>query len=168
MLRLRDRGEPLPAAACLFSPWTDLTISGASIEANNESDVMLGLTDRERMGNLVRAYAGERDPAEPLLSPLFGSWRGLPPTILFVGDGEILRDDSVRLAERARADGVTIDLQVCAKTPHAWPILQRALPEAREALRKAVRFLNEAAGEAAANAGPKPNLAIPDAAPGAA
>ena len=127
---------------------------------------MLGLTSPDRMAILAKAYAGDGDPRQPSLSPLFGSWRGLPPTILFVGDGEILRDDLVRLAERARADGVKIDLQLWRKAPHAWPILQRTLPEARRALRMAAGFLLEAAGKPygaspAGSAGGAPSAAAP-------
>ena len=154
MLRLRDRHEPLPTAACLFSPLTDLTFSGASILENQQSDVMLGQTDPGRMPTLAKAYAGNEDPSNPSISPLFGSWRGLPPTILFVGDGEMLRDDSVRLSERARADGVKVDLQMWRKAPHAWPVLQRTLPEARQALRIAARFLLDAATKNASAPGP--------------
>ena len=138
MLNVRAHGDRLPDAACLFSPWTDLAGSGQSFRGNRDRDPLLN-ADVSRMQ--AAAYAGEADLLSPLISPLFGDLTGLPPTIAFVGDSEILLDDSTRLAERARAAGVDFELKAYRDMPHVWPFLNVILPEGRKALDEAARFL---------------------------
>jgi monooxygenase len=149
MLALRDAGEPLPDAAALFSPALDLTGGSASLQANAERDAMFR---GDKLEHLARAYLGTADGAQPLASPLLGDLRGLPPLLLHVGHDEALRDDSLRLADKARQAGVVVDLQVFATVPHVWQMLWR-LPEARRSVQAAARFLREATREAATAAG---------------
>jgi acetyl esterase/lipase len=137
LLAAKGAGLPMPACALLFSPWTDLAGSGESIIANRDRDPML-VGHRLREGGEI--YLNGADPQNPLASPLYGDFAGLPPMLIQVGDGEILLDDSTRLAERARAAGVQVDLKVWAKMPHVWQISQNFLPEARDALNQAASF----------------------------
>ncbi|MDE2457563.1 MAG: alpha/beta hydrolase fold domain-containing protein, partial [Burkholderiales bacterium] len=140
MLALRDACEPLPAAAALFSPSLDLSGASPSLQANDGRDAMFHSPD---LAHLVQAYLAGADPAQPQASPLLGEMQGLPPLLLQVGDGEVLRDDSLRLAQKARAAGVRVELRVLPGVTHGWQLLRR-LPEAREALAAAARFLREA------------------------
>jgi acetyl esterase/lipase len=142
LLALRERGEEGPAAACLFSPWTDLATTGESLEKNRERDPMQSVAC---MRMLAAAYAGGADLRTPLISPLYGDLTGLPPLAIFVGDTEILLDDSRRLAQRARAVGVSAELHIRANAPHAWPLLSAIMPEGAAALDEATAFLLEAA-----------------------
>jgi monoterpene epsilon-lactone hydrolase len=142
LLASRDLGERLPAAACLFSPWTDFTVSGASATFNRDRDPMQ-VPACLRM--LAAAYAGQNDPRTPLLSPIYGDLTGLPALAIFVGADEILLDDSKRLAERARMAGVAAELRIYPDMPHAWPLLSAIMPEGREALDEASTFLQVAA-----------------------
>ncbi|WP_298828268.1 alpha/beta hydrolase fold domain-containing protein [uncultured Piscinibacter sp.] len=143
MLALRDAGEPLPDAAVLFSPSTDLVGDSPSLRDNSERDAMF---DGEQLDHLAVAYLAGADRAQPLASPLRGDLRGLPPLMLQVGEDEVLRDDSLRLAQKAREAGVVVDLEVFPVVPHVWQLLWR-LPEARRAVRNAARFLREASRE---------------------
>jgi acetyl esterase/lipase len=139
MLALRDAGEPLPAAAALLSPWTDLAVTGNSVRTNAMRDAMFwspGITAT------ARHYCGSQDPTTPGISPLYGNLAGLPPMIIHVGDREILLDDSRRLAERAQAAGVTASLRVWKVVPHVWQLAVATVPEAAESLREMVGFLN--------------------------
>jgi acetyl esterase/lipase len=145
MTRLRDEGRLLPAAACLFSAWLDLTNSSPSRAANQTRDLTVGPMAPVVMDTFAAAYANGADLRGPTLSPLFGSLKGLPPTILFVGESEVLRDDSVRFAERGRAHGMTIGLEVWPHVPHVWPLLHMVLPEGRKAIDRATAFLSHAA-----------------------
>lgn len=140
LLRLRDAGEPLPAAAALFSPALDLTGGSASIVLNAECDAMF---HGPHLAHLGRAYLGAADPAQPLASPLRGDLRGLPPLLVHVGRDEALRDDALRLAAQARAAGVRVDLRVFERVPHVWQLLH-PLPEARRSVAAAARFLQTA------------------------
>ncbi|WP_018260083.1 alpha/beta hydrolase fold domain-containing protein [Methylobacterium sp. WSM2598] len=138
LLRLRDAGGRLPAAAAAFSPATDLLGGSPSLTENAGREAMLSV---ESFPLLQRAYLGGHDPADPLVSPLHGDLRGLPPILLHVGEREILRDDSVRFAARAREAGVTVALTVWPVVPHAWQFASSFLPEARRSLAEAGAFL---------------------------
>jgi epsilon-lactone hydrolase len=142
LLTLRDQAEQLPTAACLFSPWTDFTVTGASVTVNRDRDPMQ-VPACLRM--LAAAYVGQTDPRMPLVSPVYGDLAGLPPLAIFVGADEVLLDDSKRLAERARRAGVATELRVYPDMPHAWPLLSAIMPEGREALDEARTFLQVAA-----------------------
>ena len=141
MLALRDAGLPLPAAAALFSPWTDLTCSGDSIRTNHRRCAML-----TGPGMLLAAgdYLASSDPRNPIASPLFADLTGLPPLLLHVGGNEVLLDDSTRLADRARAAGVPADLRIFPVVAHAWQLTPALVPEARESLTAASAFLHSA------------------------
>jgi monoterpene epsilon-lactone hydrolase len=133
LLALRDAGDPLPAAAVLFSPWTDLAATGESMVTRAEVDPMLSgasLTDS------IRWYIGERDPRTAQISPLYADLRGLPPLFIQVGDNEVLLDDSTRLAERARAAGVEVDLDIWEGMWHVFQMSAAQVPESRQALDK--------------------------------
>ena len=138
ILNLRAHGKRLPDAACLFSPWTDLACTGDSMRGNRDRDPLLNI-DGLRMQ--ASAYAGGVDLQTPLISPLYADLAGLPPTIAFVGDTEILLDDSTRVAERAQAADVHFELRTYRQMPHAWPFLNVILPEGRKALDEAAAFL---------------------------
>ena len=143
MLALRDGADALPDAAVLFSPSTDLTGDSASLVSNNACDAMF---DGAQLDHLAVAYLAGADRRQPLASPLCGDLHGLPPLMVHVGENEVLRDDSLRLAEKARAAGVVVDLRVFPTVSHVWQLLWR-LPEARRSVREAAQFLCEATRE---------------------
>ncbi len=137
MLALRDAGEPLPQAAALFSAALDLTGASPSVTLNAQSDAMF---DPEQLPHLTEAYLAGADPTQAMASPLFGEMAGLPPLFVQVGESEVLRDDSIRLAQKAREAGVRVDFQLFAGVAHVWPLVHQ-LPESRRSVRAAARFL---------------------------
>jgi acetyl esterase/lipase len=139
MVRLRDAKIPLPLAAALFSPWTDLAGTGSSLKENDRRCAMFY---GESVESGARHYLGDRDPRDPLASPLYADLSQLPPLLIHVGRDEVLRDDSTRLAERARGAGVAVDLKIWPVVPHAWQLAQTTLPEARQSVREAAAFLH--------------------------
>ncbi len=138
MLALRPAGVPLPAAAALFSPWTDLAATGESIRTNTGRCAMF---HGAGVAYSARYYLGDTDPRNPLASPLYADLRGLPPLLIHVGADEVLRDASTRLAERARAAGVPVELKIWPVVPHAWQLAPHLIPEARQSLRESAAFL---------------------------
>jgi acetyl esterase/lipase len=133
----RAAGKPSPAAMVLLSPWTDMAVTGASVEANARSCAMFrprGIREAAAM------YVGAADPRDPRASPLYGDLGGLPPMLLFASNSEALLDDTLRLAERAKAAGVAVELVRRDGLPHVWPIFVRLIPEAREAVREIEAF----------------------------
>ncbi len=135
LLALRDHGDSLPAGAVLFSPWTDLTCSGASMQTNEGRDPMF---HAQVFPIVARQYLGDADAKHPYASPLFGDLENLPPIHIQVGDTELLLDDSTRIAEKAH-----IDLQVWRDVPHIFQIWAPFMPEARRALTQAARFIEK-------------------------
>jgi epsilon-lactone hydrolase len=140
MLSLRQRGLPLPVAAALMSPWTDLTASGASYVSRAEADP---IHQRKMVLALAKSYLGEDgDPRDPLASPLFADLAGLPPLLIQVGDRETVRDDSIRFAERARTAGVEVELQSWDGMIHVFQMFSE-LAEARRAIASLSQFLRK-------------------------
>jgi acetyl esterase/lipase len=140
MLALRDSGHALPAAAALFSPWTDLAGTGESVKTNLRRDAMFwapGLTEGSAF------YLGNADARTPLASPLYADLHRLPPLLIHAGEREILRDDSTRLAQKAREAGVSVEARIWPVVPHVWQ-LAAFVPEARESLTRAADFLKAA------------------------
>jgi acetyl esterase/lipase len=139
MLSVRSAGLPLPAAAALFSPWTDLAATGDSIRTNTNRCAMF---EGASVAFSARYYLGDTDPRNPLASPLYADLAGLPPLLIHVGADEVLLDDSTRLAERARAAGVSVELKIWPVVPHAWQLAPHLIPEARQSLRESGAFLH--------------------------
>lgn len=135
--RLRAAGRPLPTAVALLSPWTDLSLDDPSVEELAANDVVL---DVERLRSSVSAYAGGTDVAQPELSPVHADLGGLPPMHIEVGTGELLLNDSIRLAARASAAGVDVTLHALDALPHVFQIFS-ATPEAQESTDRIGGFL---------------------------
>ena len=139
LVALRDAGDPLPAAAMLFSPWTDLAGTGDSLRTNHRRDAMFPGTGMDRA---AAPYLAGADPYHPRASPLYADFQGLPPLLLHVGSWEILLDDSRRVVERALASGVQARLETWPVVPHVWQLFP--IPEAAQSMQKATDFLRQA------------------------
>jgi epsilon-lactone hydrolase len=132
LLRCRDeRRLPLPAAAVALSPWTDLALTGASLRRNARADPFIDVAD---MPMIADWYLGGADPRHHYASPLYGDPSGLPPTLIQVGSDEVLRDDATRMAERMRAAGCEVALEIWPRMPHVWQLFAEVMPEARRAI----------------------------------
>jgi acetyl esterase/lipase len=140
MLRLRDEGVALPATAVAVSPWTDLALTGESLQLNAAIDPLIPIELAPRVVDLVLAGA---DPRNPYASPLYGDATGLPPTLILVGGDEVLRDDAVRMADNMSAAGCHVELEVWPHMWHVWPMLMRVMPEARAAIARIATFMQD-------------------------
>jgi monoterpene epsilon-lactone hydrolase len=138
MLSLRESGKSLPDAAVAISPWTDLAMTGASFTSRAAVDPMITASF---MHPCAALYLGDADAQHPLVSPLYAELDGLPPLLLHVGDEEVLLDDTTRLAERARAAGVDVSVEVFPEMFHVFHSFAGFLPEGREAIAKIGEFL---------------------------
>ena len=137
LVALKDARVPLPAGGVCISPWVDLTFSGASYETKAAADPIVR---RPGIGEMARAYLGKTDPRTPLASPVFADLRGLPPLLIHVGSDEVLLDDAVQLAERAKAAGVSATLEVWDRMIHVWHWFLPMLEEADTAIQGIGRF----------------------------
>jgi len=137
LVALRDAGKPLPAGAICISPWTDLTVTGASLQSKAQVDCML---DPDSLEMYAKYYAGEQDRTSPLISPLFADLSDLPPLLIQVGTDEILLDDATRCAARARQAGVGVTLEVWDEMFHVFQLVP-FLPETKKAVGRIAEFV---------------------------
>ncbi|MCE4224754.1 alpha/beta hydrolase [Methylobacterium sp. C25] len=147
IVEARRRGLPVPAAAALFSPASDLLARGASFRSNRHRDAMFtpGI-----LASLITAYLAGADPRDPRASPIEADFSGFPPLVIHAAEREVLRDDAVALAERARAAGVRVELALWPVVPHAWQLADNYVPEARRSIEMAAHFLRREVRTAAA------------------
>ena len=136
-IALRDHGLAMPAAIVALSPWTDLTMSGVSMETRAATDTLSSGV----LTMLAEAYAAGADRSDPRMSPLFGDPQGLPPTLIMVGTIEVLYDDSARFASKAIESEVTVQFDPWPEVPHVWPTLPGSVPEAASATERAGAFV---------------------------
>ena len=108
-LKLKELEKDMPAGLVLFSPWTDLTLEGVSHLERVDMDPIL---TEEYIEKAVEDYAGNEDTKNPFISPLFGDFEGFPPTLIQVGDHEILLSDSEDLAACMNACGVDVKFEL--------------------------------------------------------
>ncbi len=133
----RDAGLRAPQGIVAFSPWTDLAATGNSLQSNARSCAMFTPGGIRRGAGV---YLGDADARDPRASPLYADLEGLPPMLLFASRHEVLLDDTLRLAEKAREAGVAVDVVLRDRLLHVWPIFVHLLPEAREAMGDVAAF----------------------------
>ncbi len=143
LVALRDGGDPLPAGGFCLSPWVDLECAGETFDTKADVDPMCS---REGLREMAAAYAGDHDLRAPLVSPVHADLAGLPPLLIHVGTAETLLDDSVRLAERARAAGVEVHLEAWDDLVHVFQAFAPVVPEAVEAIEGIGAFVQERLG----------------------
>jgi len=142
MVALRDSGVALPGGAVLMAPWVDLALTGESFHAQRDADFILTPAAIERA---AAAYAGDHPVTDPLMSPLYAELEGLSPMMIQVGSADLVCDDSLRLAERARAAGVEVVCELWPDMPHVFVGFAGAglLPEADEAFAQIVAWMDQ-------------------------
>ncbi|MCS5716564.1 alpha/beta hydrolase [Herbiconiux sp. CPCC 205763] len=137
----RDAGLPMPAGIVAFSPGLDQTRTGASMTSKEGVDPLFTRAGMERMSAL---YRDGQNPEQPLLAPaVYADLTGFPPMLLQVGTNELLLDDAVRLADRARAAETDVILDVVAGVPHVFPAFVGLIDEADEAIDRAALFIKQ-------------------------
>ncbi len=134
LLALRDRKRTLPAGGIAISAATDFTLASKSLKTVHDP-----IISARTMPEFRDRYLEKADPRNPLASPVFGDYRGIPPLLIQVGEHEMLRDDSVRVAEKAASDGIPVKLEVWPGMVHVFQI--RGLPESREAIEHIAEFI---------------------------
>ena len=143
MMALVEAGDPLPAAAVLMSPWVDLSLSSPTCSANAEIDAVLNVPTLRAWAT---DYSGILGLEHPLVSPIFGDFRGLPPMLIQVGSDEVLLDDARRTAAKATAAGVVVELRVWEGLWHCWQVLGTMVPENKATMAEVAAFLRSRFG----------------------
>jgi acetyl esterase/lipase len=137
--QLRAANEALPSCAWLLSPWTDLTMSGETLDTKDAVDPII---HKGYLGELADAYVPETiGRKDPRISPLFSDLRGFPSVLIQVGSAEGLLADATRLAAAAGAADVDVTLEIWPHMIHAWPMWNAKLDDGRRALARAGEFV---------------------------
>jgi monoterpene epsilon-lactone hydrolase len=140
LVRLRDSGLVMPNGSFQLSPWTDLTVSGSSVDGNHGKDLWF---TRKHLEVWARYYVGKADPRSPYLSPVFADLSRLPPLLLLVGEDELLLDDTLRVRDAATAGGTDVRVHIGKGMQHDWPLTLPWLHESKHAWRTIRRFVEE-------------------------
>jgi acetyl esterase/lipase len=138
LIAARDAGVRLPNAAVAISAWTDLACTGNTIRTRADVDPMVTEAVLSRMG---QDYLQGGDARQPLASPLYADLRGLPPLLMQVGDAEVLLDDTTRVADKARAAGVDVTLEIYPEMIHIFQLFAPILPEGQQAIERIGAFI---------------------------
>ena len=130
-MRLKDEGLDQPAALVTLSPWVNLACDGETMDTKAAEDP---ITSREDLLRPAAEYLNGYDAKDPMVSPIHGDLRGLPPLLIQVGTREVLLDDSRKLAVRAHADEVTVTAEEWSGMFHVWHMMAERLTDGRRAL----------------------------------
>ena len=143
LVALKQDVKPLPAAAVLISPWTDLALTGESLSTKAAADPMITSDGITRVRD---AYVGDSNPNDPLISPIYAELAGLPPLLIQVGENEVLLSDSTRLAERTEATGIDVTLEIWPEMIHVWHFFAAMLPEGQQAIDRIGEWVRQRLG----------------------
>ncbi|MBB3564378.1 acetyl esterase/lipase [Rhizobium sp. BK512] len=127
-----------PVAGVVFSPWVDMTFSGASMTDAAVVDPLIGY---DYLKDCAQKYLGPFSASDPLASPLLGDLHKLPPLLIQVGTDERLLDDSRQFADRAGQAGAPVQLEVWEGMHHVFQLDVAHIESARSALDRAAQFL---------------------------
>jgi salicylate hydroxylase len=141
-MALRDAGDPLPAGIIALSPFADGTLQSESIDRYAGQDPII---DRDILTYMVTNYFQSHSAVDPLVSPLYGDFSGLPPFLIQAGRTEVLVDDAVRLAAAAKEKGVDVTLELYDERLHIFSQFP-FLPNAAKALASVQAFARKRFG----------------------
>ena len=143
VLGAKARGLPLPAAVMPLSPWYDMEATAPSFETNAKVERLIS---KEMSLNMAQMFLGSSSPRDPLANPLFADFAGYPPTYIQVGGYEVIIDDALRVAARAKAAGVEVHCEVFPEMQHVFQFMAGRAPEADDAIRKLAAWVKPKLG----------------------
>jgi acetyl esterase/lipase len=143
MAAIRDAGLAQPGCGWCLSPWIDMEAIGESMESIAAADPMV---QKPGILDMAGLYLDGADPRSPLAAPLYADLTGLAPLLIQVGAAETLLDDAIRLAQRAGAADVRVDLQIWPEMVHVWPLFWPELAAGKRAIDAAGAFIRQALG----------------------
>ena len=138
LLALKERKIAMPAAAVAISPWTDLTCSGESYKTKNK----VSAAPLNSWFVFSKYYVGNNNVSNPLISPLFGDLKGLPPLFINSGNADELFDDGKMFYLKAKDAGVDVSFREGKDQLHCYPFFAPMFKEATEAMDEICRFIN--------------------------
>jgi len=138
LLKIKEKKLPMPCAAALISPWTDLTCKNPSHREHQKKDPMI---NQHMLFHASRLYTGGKNLDHYLVSPANGDFEGLCPLLVQAGSLEVLMDDAVHLAEKAENAGVKVTLDIWPDMFHVWHFFSKFLVQGRAAVAEIGKFI---------------------------
>ena len=144
-MALRDRGEAIPGALVLMSPWTDLPGEGSSHKEKYDVDPMFG---KKAGGGSIASllYTNDKNLKNPYVSPAYGNFKGLPPMLIHVGEYEVLLSDSISVADNATKEGIPVEFKIWKGMFHVFQMYYLLIPEAKQSVDRICRYMKEQFG----------------------
>ncbi|XPS82808.1 acetyl-hydrolase [Desulfosarcina variabilis str. Montpellier] len=139
-ISIRDAGDPLPSSIACIAPWTDLCMTGDSIQTKSKIDPLVKIHSAKIW---AKNYIGDNDPSDPRISPLYADLNIFPPLLIHVGTDDMLLDDSKRIAQKAEESGVNVELKIYEKMWHVFHLQVKAMPEAKNAIAEFGAFIKK-------------------------
>lgn len=133
---LKGKGQKLPDKMVLISPWTDVSMTNKDMKAFEKNDVSLAIYGAEQLGKL---WVGNLSVKDPLVSPLYGDLKGLPPTLIFVGTDEIMYPDDTILYNKMKALGQEVSIVYGEGLWHVF--VASKIPEAETSIKLIKNFV---------------------------
>ena len=137
-LKIKEYALDQPAALIAISPWVNLACDGETIVSKVKEDPF---NKQSYMIDAARMYLNGHNPKDPFVSPIFADLRGLPPILIQVGSAEILLDDSRKLAARARADDVDVNIEEWGGMFTGWHLFFHSMLDGKKALNSISAFI---------------------------
>lgn len=140
---MKEIPDQKPACVVAMSPWTDLTINGSSINYNKNNDKMIPAARMFECRAIYTGFVDEADYKNPLVSPAFADFTGFPPTLIHVGDTEVLLSDAKFLNKNAKAQGVDITLKIWKGAGHVFQMWAALSRDSRKSLHEIATFMKK-------------------------
>lgn len=140
LLALRDEGDPPVTASAVASAWTDVALTGETIQTRADRDLRVSVGGIQPMAD---AYLAGADPTDPYISPLYADLHSLPPLLMQVGEEEVLLDDTRRFVAKARHAGVDVTEEIWPDVYHVWHHRWATIPEAQQAVDRIGAFIQQ-------------------------
>lgn len=151
MLKLKDEGRKMPCGCFLLSAWTDMLASGKSYFDNYGKDIQMGekncVLTKEKHKQLIESDLfccfGNADRKNPYVSPVYGAYKGFPPTFFSVGGDEMLLDDTLTVEKKMRKAGVSTVLEQQPEMFHTYILCMNSMPESKCSYQRLQKFVND-------------------------
>lgn len=136
--KMKNEGVEPPSQTILLSPWLDISTSNTDMKSIDPKDAFLGITGLQMAG---KAYVGDLDTDNYLVSPIHGSVKGLGKVSVFIGTHDIFVADTRKFRSLCQSEGVDINYFEYDKMPHVWMIL--GFPESKQAIDQIVELIGK-------------------------
>ncbi|MGK9489255.1 alpha/beta hydrolase fold domain-containing protein [Bacillus pumilus] len=134
---LKKEGLPQPKDIILLSACVDMSLSNPLMFEYAKKDPILG---PEGMEVIAKIWTADKNVTDPLISPIYGDFKGLGKITHFIGTHDMLYPDAIKLDEKLTEQGIDIKTLVYPEMLHVFVVMP--IPEAQDAQEKIIQVIN--------------------------